>query len=107
MKKIVLEALFADDCALMVHTESDLQVIIDKFAGTSRLFGVTISLGKTEVLFQPAPASVAHRPTISIDGTQLKTVNDFKYLGSVISNDGSLDREISARIARPTKLLVA
>ena len=80
VKKTVLEALFADDCALMVHTESDLQVIVNKFAETSRLFGLTISIGKTVILFQPAPAAAAHRPTISTDGTQLKTADDFKYL---------------------------
>ena len=73
VKKTVLEALFADDCALMEHRESDLQTIVNKFAEASHLFGLTISLGKTEVLFQPAPAAGAHGPTISIDGTQLRT----------------------------------
>ena len=73
VKKTVLEALFADDCALMAHRQSELQVMVNKFVEASRLFGLTISLGKTEVLFQPTTASVAHRPTISTDGTQLKT----------------------------------
>ena len=105
VKKTVLEALFADDCALVAHRESDLQAIVNKFAEASRLFGLTISRGKTEVLFQPAPAAVAHRPTISIDGTQLKTADDFKYLGSVISINGSLDKEISARICKASQAL--
>ena len=105
VKKTVLEALFADDCALMAHRESDLQIIVNKFAEASRLFGLTISLGKTEVLFQPVHAAVVHRPTISIDGTQLKTVGDFKYLGSVVSSDGSLDKEISAGICKASQAL--
>ena len=105
VKKTVLEALFADDCALMAHRESDLQIIVNKFAEASRLFGLTIRLGKTEVLFQPAPASVTHRPTISIDGTQLKTVDHFKYLGNVICSDGSLNKEISARICNVSQAL--
>ena len=92
VKKTVLEALFADDCALVAHRESDLQIIVNKFAEASNLFGLTISLGKTEILFQLASAAVARRLTISTDGTQLKTVDDFKYLGNVISSDGSLDR---------------
>ena len=104
VKKTVLEALFADDCALMSHRESDLQIIVNKFAEASRLFGITISLGKSEVLFQPAPAAVAHRPTISIDGTQLKTFYDFKHLGRVISSDGSLHK-ISARICKASQAL--
>ena len=89
----------------MAHRESDLQIIVNKFAEASRLFGLTISLGKAEVLFQPLPAAVAHRPTISIDGTQLKTVDDFKYFGSVISSDGSLDKEISALICKASQAL--
>ena len=105
VKKTVLEALFADDCALMAHRESDLQIIVNKFEEASRLFGLSISLGKTEVLYQPTPAAVAHRPTISMDGTQLKTVDDFKYLGSVISKDRSLDKEISARICKASQAL--
>ena len=102
VKKTVLEALFADDCALMAHREHDLQIIVNKFAEASRLLGLTISLGETEVLSQPAPAAVANEPTISINGTQLKTVDDFKYLGSVIS---SLDKESAPGSARPAKLL--
>ena len=104
-QKLVLEALFADDCALMAHNERDLQMIVDKFAEASNLFGLTISLGKTEVLFQPAPLSNIDPPTITIEGTELKTVEAFKYLGSVISSDGSLDKEISSRISKASQAL--
>ncbi|PFX25261.1 Transposon TX1 uncharacterized 149 kDa protein [Stylophora pistillata] len=81
IEKLILEALFAYDCALMAHTESTLQLTVDKFAEASRLFGLTISLGKTEVLFQPSPLTTDHRPSISIEGTGLRTVEEFKYLG--------------------------
>ena len=96
VKETVLEALFADDCVLMAHRESHLQIIVNKFTEAPRLLGLTISLGKTEVLFQPAPAVVANRLTISIDGTQLKTVDNFKYLGSVMSSTGSRHKEMTA-----------
>ena len=102
-EQLITEALFADDCALMAHKESDLQSTVDKFAEASRLFGLTISLGKTEVLFQPAPASTSQPPSISIEGTQLQTVDHFKYLGSIISNDGSLNKEITPRICKASQ----
>ncbi|XP_076069189.1 uncharacterized protein LOC143041234 [Oratosquilla oratoria] len=104
-EKLILEALFADDCALMAHKESDLQLIVDKFAEGARLFSLTISLGKTEVLFQPAPTSTSQPPSISIEGTQLKNAREFKYLSSTISNDGSLDKGISARICKASQAL--
>ncbi|XP_076029240.1 uncharacterized protein LOC143018068 [Oratosquilla oratoria] len=104
-EKLILETFFADDCALMTHKESDLQLIIDKFAEAARLFGLTISFGKTEVLFQPAPTSTSQPPSIFIEGTQLKNAKEFKYLGSTISNDGRLDKEISARICKDSQAL--
>ena len=103
--KLIQEALFADDCALMAHTESDLQTITERFSEAARLFGLTISISKTEALHQPAPGSTAASPTITIDGSELKTVDQFKYLGSIISADGSLDREIAARISKASQSL--
>ena len=100
LKRLLLEALFADDCALMAHKEHHLQVIVDKFSEATKKFGLTISLSKTEVLFQIAPATSPQQPCINIDGTQLKNVESFKYLWSTISSDGTLDMEISARIKK-------
>ena len=106
VERLVTEALFADDCALMADTEVDLQLIVSKFAEVSQLFGLTISLGKTEVLYQPSPASTVYDPpTILIWDTALKTVEHFKCLGSVISSDCSLDREISTRISKASQAL--
>ncbi|KAL8610931.1 hypothetical protein ACOMHN_042548 [Nucella lapillus] len=73
IKKLILEALFANDGALMAHTESALQLIVNKFAEASRLFGLTISLDKTDVLFQPSPLTTGRHPSISIEGMELKT----------------------------------
>ena len=64
-QKLILETLFAEDCALMAHTESDLQHIVTKFAEAAQLFGLTIGLGKTEVLHQPSPGTTVPSPTIS------------------------------------------
>ena len=49
------EVLFADDCALVAHAEPDVQMMLDRFSEASKLFGLTISLGKMEVLQHPAP----------------------------------------------------
>lgn len=122
---------------LMANKQSDRQLIASKFPEASRLFGLTFSLGKTEVLFQPASGYTALRPgdqpgkdpslffnlllapplfgltlslgktgvlfqpasssaallnSITVDRTELKTVDDFKELGSALSK-GWLPRQ--------------
>ena len=79
--------------------------MLNSFSDASKQFGLTISLGKTEVLFQRAPNSVAPQPAISIDNVVLKVVDSFKYLGGMISNDGSLDKEIASRISKASQAL--
>ena len=60
------------------------------------------SIKKTEVLYQPARGKAYDPPNISIEGKQLKAVELFKYLASIVSNDATADAEITARIAKAT-----
>ena len=55
IEEFTTELLFADDCALLVHTEQALQHIVNRFSDAAKNFGFTISLKKTEVLYQPPP----------------------------------------------------
>ena len=56
----------------------------------------------TEVLYQPARGNAHVPPAISIEGTQLKAVELFKYLGSIVSSNATHDAEITARIGKAT-----
>ena len=85
----------ADDAALVVHTERALQCIISCFANASQLFGLEVSLKKTEVLYQPAPRDVYHPPDTTIGETELNSVQQFSYLGCTISSDARIDKELS------------
>ena len=98
----IRDLLFADDCALAADTQEALQRLCDCFSSAARRFGLTISIKKTEVLYQPARGNAYIPPVIFIEGKQLNAVELFKYLGSIASNDASLDAEISARIAKAT-----
>ena len=51
LNSLIQEALFADDCALMAHKPGDLQAMLNCVSDASKQFGMTISLGKTEVIF--------------------------------------------------------
>ena len=53
IEELITELLLADDCALLVQTEEALQHIVNRFSDTAKNFGLTISLKKTEVFYQP------------------------------------------------------
>ncbi len=56
VKKITIrDFLFADNCALNASSAADMQCSVDKFSSACNNFGLTISIKKTEVLYQPAP----------------------------------------------------
>ena len=49
-KVLIRYRLFADECALLAHTVDAIQTITNAFARSARLFGLTISLKKTDDL---------------------------------------------------------
>ena len=63
-------------------------------------FGLTVSLRKTEVMMQAAPEQTPPVPRITIEGTELKQVSWFNYLGSIVQDDVNLDSDIANRIYR-------
>ena len=71
VEKLIVEPLFADDCALLAHSDSDLQVIVDSFSNATKLFGLTTSMKKTEAIYQPVPGIRPIPSWIIIDGAEL------------------------------------
>ena len=49
--ELITKLLFADNSALLAHTEEALQYIVNRFSDAAKNFGLTISLKKTEVLY--------------------------------------------------------
>ena len=94
-ERLIRDLFFADNAALVVHTERALQCITSCFANASQLFGLEVSLKKTEVLYQPAPRDVYHPPDTTIGETELNSVQQFSYLGCTISSDARIDKELS------------
>ena len=54
---------------------------------SARRFGLTISLKKTEVIYQQRPGAHYTAPIITIDNNPLNVIDKFTYLGSTISRN--------------------
>ena len=69
--------------------------MIDKLIEIGRCYGMETNVEKTKVMRisrQPSPVK------IMIDQKQLENVESFKYLSSILTNDGRCTCEIKSRI---------
>ena len=99
---LVRELLYADDCDIVAHSEDELQCFMNHFVSACNSFGLKINLKKTVVMYDPAPGSSYIEPIIFVD-----VVHSFVYLGSTLSEECSLDREISFHIERASRYFSA
>ena len=100
IEELITELLFVDDGPLLAHTEEALHHIINRFSDATKNFGLTISLKKTEVLYQPPPREEYSPSVISVDGTNLNAVEHFTYLGSVIFNNATVSKDLDNLLSK-------
>ena len=89
---------YADDIVLIAQSKEKLQEMLDIIDFYSEENGLSINLKKTECMVVSKYKNVMDSE-ITIKGNPIKQVENFKYLGTWISNDGKCDKEIKARIA--------
>ena len=87
----------------MAHTTDDMQEMVNSFANAAARFGLQINIKKTEYMFQPAPGTASIAKDIFINGEPLKKVSSFSYLGSVISDDCAVDKDIAVRLQKASR----
>jgi hypothetical protein len=94
--QIIQTVKYAGDLVLLAKEEPVLQNMIDKLTEIGRCYGIEMNVEKTKVMRisrQPLPVK------IMIDQKQLENVEYFKYLGSILTNNGRCTFEIKCRIA--------
>ena len=88
---------FADDIAALSYNTQDLQEFVNAIGETAGGLGLVISNKKTKNML-----AGEHRPPhdVFIGQEKIDTVDDFTYLGSSISNQGEMTKEINCRIGK-------
>ncbi|BHF58906.1 hypothetical protein SprV_0100186100 [Sparganum proliferum] len=66
------------------HSIQRQKLIIDLFASRCVNFGLTINMDKTVIMHQPPPIVAYSGPRIPINGTQLKTMDNFSFICSTL-----------------------
>ena len=95
----VRELQYADDNATPEHTVAGLKEAVDLFDAAYSRFGLTTNVRKTKILAQRAPGLPAPDTSdVRLHGDVLETVDAFPYLGSYLSSDCSIQRDVDNRI---------
>jgi len=88
---------FADDIALVAEQAHVCQQMTANLATHSVKRGLHISLEKTKII--QASQAATSQP-IYLGQTESECVDRFTYLGSVISKDGDVEKEVNNRLAK-------
>ncbi|KAK3894199.1 hypothetical protein Pcinc_002033 [Petrolisthes cinctipes] len=89
------DMLFADDIILIDTTKERVQQKLERWRRAMEDRGFKISRAKTEYMVFNGEEEIGD---VMLGGERLKRVNTFKYLGSSVASDGTLDYEINHRI---------
>ena len=92
---------FADDIDGFAGEEEELANLVERLDKASTAYGMEISAEKSELMTNN---SSGINTEIKVNGQWLETVASFKYLGSVITDEGSKP-EMLSRIAQTTAAL--
>ena len=97
--RLITNFRFADDIVVNAEEEKEAGVLIDRLDRTTTRYKMEIGPDKTKVM-----TNNRFQREIKINGQRLEEVENFKYLGAIISNEGSKPKILS-RIAQTTAAL--
>ena len=93
----LIDLEYADDIVLFGEDADKMQSLLLELSNNARMFGMRFSPSKCKLLLQDWPAST---PELRIGSEVVERVDNFTYLGSLISPNGLVSDEISARIQK-------
>jgi len=88
---------YADDAAIPVHSAADLQSSLDTLSAAYRRASLLVNTKKTEVLSSVVTHDLPAL-SFSVNGDTLSNVQEFTYLGNILSDSCSLDSKVEHRI---------
>ena len=92
---------FADDIGALAEVEQELEALAESLDKTCTRYKMEISAENTKLMINSANGI---QREIKVKEQKLGTVTNFKYLGAVVSDDGSKP-EVLSRIAQATATL--
>ena len=100
-KRTIPNLRFADDINGLAREEEELAKLVECLDKVSTTYGMKVSAEKTKLITNNTSGI---NTEIQVNGQKLDTVTSFKYLGSIINDEGSKP-DILSMIAETTAAL--
>ena len=94
---------YADDTTLLATNASDLEELLLKVNSESEALGLKLNVSKTKVMIVGGNETEAQ---ILVNGAVVEQVDQFNFLGSLISTDGGCSTEIRRRLGMAKSAMV-
>ena len=99
--RLITNFRFAENIVVNAEEEEEAGILVDRLDTTTTRYKMEIGQDKIKVITNNPNG---FQREIKIKGQRLEEVENFKYLGAIISNEGS-KAEILSRIAQTTAAL--
>ncbi|KAI5725714.1 hypothetical protein M8J77_019224 [Diaphorina citri] len=90
--------LFADDICIWGDSAEAVQQQIDSWVNIAEKYGLRFNEEKIEILILSREENSPTNNNIEMYGQQLQVTDKFKYLGSILSQNGKIEEEVTNRI---------
>jgi hypothetical protein len=84
---------YVDDTTILAEGKRDLEKMLKKFQVESEKAGMRTNLKKTKIM------TTGNLNKFKLDGTEIKIIDSYTFLGTIITRDGSMSKEINRRIS--------
>ena len=104
LSSTVTESQFADDAALYATSRPAFEAMTSSFITCASSWGLTVSVKKTKGM---AVGESADRRDAVVGADTIEVVDQFTYLGSVLSSDGLACADVRSRLAKASAVFGA
>ena len=87
------QLLYADDTVLFGNSRENLQPLLNEFDNVFKRKKLKVSVGKSKGVVYGGTERREHLD-LSLNGEILEEVDSFKYLGSILSKNGSVVEDV-------------
>ena len=89
----------ADDTAILASTWQGAEDAIMAYIDVADKFGLTVNLLKTKLLVMGCSLTEEDMAPTVVGGDTIERVDEFSYLGSVVTSSSRIDAEVDRRLA--------